>query len=146
MVEILEGIAIGIASAIGGGIFMYFFKKKMDKRDAFDFDLDRFAERGRDHVGIRNTGNKTIDACLIFCDEIECSWWDETTGPRAIASGGGANAILLSRDNDGSVIRVKSQNRTLRKVNFQILRRENKVNLENSKVANAAYFHSFCQD
>jgi hypothetical protein len=56
---------------------------------SYDFDLDRFSEKGKEYVGIHN-GNKSIDTCWILSENKVCRWWDnDSDQPRTIASGGG---------------------------------------------------------
>jgi len=95
----------------------YFIKKKLDKRDVPNFDLDRFVEAGKDYVGIRNTDSRSIDACLIYCDGKVCQWWDDNSeDARIVASGGGGNALLSFAGGSDPLITVKSRNRTIRKI------------------------------
>lgn len=115
----IEGIVIGAASTTIGGIMLYFLKKKLAKRDIPDFDLDRFTEMGKEHVGIRNTDRKSIDACLILADVNVCRWWDDKSdSPRIIASGGGGNVILPVAGESNPWILVKSRKRTLRRIRY----------------------------
>lgn len=121
MSSLAEVIAIGAAAggSLGVTFAWYFIKKKLDNRDIPNFDLDRFVEAGKDHVGIHNTDTRSIDACLISCDGKVCRWWDDNSqNPRIIASGSGGNVLLsFSGSEDPSII-VKSRKRTLRKVRF----------------------------
>ena len=121
MSSLAEGIAIGAAAggSLGVTFVWYFIKKKLDNRDIPNFDLDRFVEAGKDHVGIHNTDTRSIDACLISCDGKVCRWWDDNSqNPRIISSGSGGNVLLsFSGSEDPSII-VKSRKRTLRKVRF----------------------------
>lgn len=121
MSSLAEGIAIGAAAgaSLVATFAWYLIKKKLDKRDIPNFDLDRYVEAGKDHVGIHNTDTRSIDACLISCDGKICKWWDDNSEvPRIIASGGGGNVLLqFSGSEDPSII-VKSRKRTLRKVRY----------------------------
>lgn len=117
MSSLVEGIGIGAASTLAVTFAWYFIKKRLDKRDVPNFDLDRFVEAGKDYVGIHNTDSRSIDACRIFCDGKVCKWWDDNSGePRIIASGGGGNVLLLFSGSEDPLITVKSRSRTIRKV------------------------------
>lgn len=95
----------------------YFIKKKLDKRDVPNFDLDRFVEAGKDYVGIRNTDSKSIDACSIYCNDKLCQWWDDNSeDPRIVASGAAGNVLLSTGVGVDPLIKVKSGNRTIRKI------------------------------
>lgn len=117
MSGLAEGIAIGVGGTVGGALAWYFIKKRLDKRDIPNFDLDRFVEAGNDYVGIRNTDRKSIDSCSILCDGKVCKWWDDNSvDPRIIASGGGGNVHLLFSGSEDPRITVQSRNRVLRKI------------------------------
>jgi hypothetical protein len=119
MSGLVEGIAIGAGGTVGGALAWYFIKKRLDKRDIPDFDLERFVEEGTDYVGIRNTDRKSIDACLILCDGKVCKWRDDNSvDPRIIASGAGGNVRLLFSGSEDPRITVQSRNRVLRKIRY----------------------------
>lgn len=117
MSSLAEGIAIGAGGTLTATFVWYFIKKRLDKRDVPNFNLDRFVEAGKGYVGIHNTDTRSIDACLISCDGKVCKWWDDNSeDPRIIASGGGGNVFLSIRSGSDPMIRVKSRNRTIRKI------------------------------
>lgn len=119
MSSLAEGIAIGAGSTLAATFAWYFVKKRLDKRDIPNFDLDRFVETGKDYVGIHNTDTRSIDACLISCDGKVCKWWDDKSeDPRIIASGGGGNVLLLFSGSEDPLVIVKSRKRTLRKIRY----------------------------
>lgn len=119
MVEIFEGLIIGIGSAVAGSVITHVFEGRRTKRDAVDWHLDRFPEAGKDFVGVWNSGSKIIDGCQVFCDDVECVWWDNhKTGPRAIHLGGGINATLPANHEPNPLIEVKSKNKKPQTVKF----------------------------
>jgi hypothetical protein len=117
LVELIEGLIIGVGSAVAGSAATYFFSKRLQKSNAIDLYLDRFPERGIDHVGVFNLADGVIDACLVFCDEVQCDWWDKKTGPRSITRRG-ANAQLPSNHTENPLIRVMSRHKKLRTIRF----------------------------
>jgi hypothetical protein len=118
MTSVLEGIAISAAGRVLGQIVLTTFRKRKAKSVYDDFDLDRFPERELDFVGIRNTGQKSIDGCLIYAGGLVCDWWDNHLArPRIIASGGGGNVIIPAAESN-PLIEVMSREQTLRKIRF----------------------------
>lgn len=113
MVEILEGLVIGVGSAVAGSAATYFFSRRLQRSDTINFHLDRFQEREIDHVGVWNFGEKPLDACLVFCDDVQCEWWDKKTGPRTVHSKKGVNAFLPTDHTNNPIIRLMSRHKKL---------------------------------
>jgi hypothetical protein len=115
---IFEGVAISAAGKVIGETIVRAYKKA--RKPVYDeFDLDRFFEKGINYVGIRNTGNKSIDACVIHSEGQICRWWDNHKAiPRIIASGGGGNVQVPLRTDSNPLIEVSSRHKTLRKIRF----------------------------
>lgn len=87
-------------------------------KDEYDFTLDKFMERGRQYVGIRNHINKTIKSCVIFSNDIPCVWSQSKTPlPRHLA-GGEADNVLIPENHEkiNPTIIVMSGNEIFEKV------------------------------
>ena len=113
MVEWSEIIVGAIAGSTATFVFQI-IREKLKQRGGYEFTLQKYFENGNQYIRIQNY-EKTIEKCIILCDENECEWWDKTKGPRHINRGGGANALIPIEYRESSAkIIIKANKRKLK--------------------------------